>query len=717
MTWPARLIQASAAVIILFEAASLLGESTAPSVLAAHLPLRATCLLMGGMLFVVSLQPWLGRGWQPIAFILTSGIVAFTTLLGIGGERADQFFVDLLVLSIGVTSLLPWSRSWQAAANVLMLTGLAAFAAYSPAHDPLLYTHWVALMAGAGIRQLCAIYGGRYRQEIADDLDKLKRSETELIAAREAALAASHAKSDFLSSMSHEIRTPMNAVLGMADVLAESDLNGEQRRYVDTIINNGNVLLELINSILDLAKVESGRVSLESAPFSPREVVDRVLETLAIRAHEKRLELVAHIEAKVPEFVDGDPFRLRQILTNLVGNAIKFTERGHVLVSLQTDPESLGLLRFEVRDTGVGIAPEKLESLFQPFTQADSSTTRRYGGTGLGLAIVARLVSLMDGEVAVESRPGAGSIFRFSARFATRAHPKHDRASLPDFSHRKILVADSNNAVCEAVGALLADRGAEITVAGSGSAALELIRRMARQSTPFDVIVMANSMPDVDGYQVAKLAGSSKARFLMMLPSGNLKLETQLLEASRIGNYVVKPIKRHELFAAVAAVVGQNAAPTPRQLQRGPQASTLWSQTGLRILFADDSPDNRALIKAYMKSTPHLVDFAEDGYEAISKFKLSRYDLVFMDIQMPVIDGYAAVEEIRRWESQAGWLPTQVVALTASADAEAVRRTQEAGCNLHLSKPLKKITLLETINRYVPQQPAALPEIATHQVA
>jgi len=719
VVWPARLIQASALVIILFEIASALGESTQQSTLAWHLPIRVACLLLGGLLFMISFKPPLGQRWQLLACIITSGVVTLTTILGIAGETADQFFVDLLVLSLGATSLLPWSFGWQAAANGLMMTGLAAFAAFSQAHDPLLYTHWVGLVAGAGIRQLCAIYGGRYRREIAHDVDELKRSETELIEAREAALSASRAKSEFLSSMSHEIRTPMNAVLGMADVLAETDLTGEQSRYVNTIINNGNLLLELINSILDLAKVESGRVSLERVPFSPREVVERVLETLAIRAHEKRLELVAQIDSKVPELVVGDPFRLRQILTNLVGNAIKFTEHGHVLIALQIDPKAAELLRFEVRDTGIGIPADKLDSLFEPFSQADSSTSRRYGGTGLGLAIVARLVALMDGEIAIESKPGAGSVFRFSVGFATPATPLALQDPLPDFSNRKILVTDDNSANCEAIRMMLAERGATVTVATSGATAIELIRGMRRQSKMFDAIVVDACMPDLDGYQVVQQGGAAYSSFVIMLPSGNLKVETQRLEPLGIGSYVVKPVKRHELLAAVAVVVGQRAAAVPMRFEyQNRRHTAALPGEPMRILFADDSPDNRALIKAYMKSTSHLIDFAENGKEAISKFMTNQYDLVFMDIQMPIVDGYTAVQEIRRWENYMRRSPTPVVALTASADMEAVRRTREAGCNLHVSKPLKKATLLDTINRCVAQPAAAVQSSPpSHQVA
>ncbi len=707
----ARLIQASALVIILFELATILGEAAGQPTWTSHLPLRALCTLLGGLLFTISLQSSLGHHWQSLAFVITSAVVALTTILGIGCETADQFFVDLLVLSLGVTSLLPWSVGWQAAANVLMLAALAAFARLSPAHDPMLYTHWVGLVAGAGIRQLCANYGGRYREEIARDIVELKRSETALIAAREAALAASRAKSEFLSSMSHEIRTPMNAVLGMADVLAETAMNGEQRRYLNTIINNGNALLELINGILDLAKVESGRISLESVPFSPREVVERVLETLAIRAHEKRLELVAQIDSTVPEIVLGDSFRLRQILINLIGNAIKFTETGYVLLVVHIDPADADLLRFEVRDTGVGIPADKLDSLFQPFSQTDSSTSRRYGGSGLGLAIVARLVTLMGGTTGVESIPDVGSVFRFSVRFAQSANQVPYDGPLPDLSNRRILVVDDNDPSREAVQMLLSEQGAAVTVANSGTTALELIRRAAREGTPFDAIVVDSAMPALESYQIAQPASHDQARFVMMLPGGNLKAETGRLKRLGIVNYVVKPVKRKELLAAAAAAAGSRAVTSeaPAHPENRRPADALPGEYCLHILFADDSPDNRALIKAYMKNTPHLIDFAENGKEAISKFVADRYDLVFMDIQMPIVDGYTAVEEIRRWENDRRHSPTPIVALTASADSEAISRTKEVGCNLHISKPLKKAALLETIGRYIPQPQACLP--------
>ena len=724
LVWPARLIQASALVIILFELACLLGEAAANRTdFAVSLPVRAACLLFGTLLLAASFQPRLRQRWQVFAFIITSAVVALTTILGIARETADQFFVDLLVLSLGASSPLPWTFAWQAAANGLMLSSLAAFAAFAPGHDPFLYTHWVGLVAGAGVVQVCSNYAGRYRQEIARDITELKRSQLQLIEAREAALAASRAKSEFLSSMSHEIRTPMNAVLGMADVLAETDLNSEQDRYLNTIINNGTALLELINRILDLDKVESGRVSLESVEFSPREIVEQVLETLAVRAHKKRLELVAQIASTVPELVLGDPWRLLQILINLAGNAVKFTERGHVLINLEIESGAVGvLLKFEVRDSGIGIPAEKIDGLFQPFSQADSSTSRRYGGSGLGLAIVARLVALMGGEIAVESLPGAGSVFWFSARFARPDEPASQGAPLLDLSNKRILVVDDSEANCEAMRLLLSERGAAVTVEHSGSRALELIGRMARLSTPFDAILIDNCMLDTEGHQVvhqAIAAGHSRA-FIVMISASDGG-ETNQLEAAGINNHVVKPVKRSELLAAVSGAIAMRTAEPELAVNRPKDASLEHPSSapgdhGLHILFADDLPDNRALIKAYMKNAPHLIDFAENGEEAIGKFAVGRYDLVFMDIEMPIVDGYAAVQEIRRRENRTGRVPTPIVALTASADAEAVRRANEVGCNLHLSKPLKKQALLDTISRYVPERGALVALSDGHEV-
>ena len=313
---------------------------------------------------------------------------------------------------------------------------------------------------------------------IGRDITALKENQRQLVFAREAALAASQAKSEFLSSMSHEIRTPMTAILGMAELLAEGELNAEQRRYIEILCNNGNALLDLINSILDLAKVESGRLTLEHVGFDLGEVVEKAAQTLAFRAHAKRLELIVSIASDVPLAILGDPLRLRQVLINLIGNAIKFTEHGEVVISVERDsaPGEPLRLKFNVRDTGIGIEQDKLPALFDAFAQADSSTARRYGGSGLGLAIVKRLAALMRGEVTIESTPGKGSIFSFTSPFEAQPD-RQATAPWPALENVAVLIVDNNQTGLAVLCRMLGERGAKISGLASYEAGLSAIRQ------------------------------------------------------------------------------------------------------------------------------------------------------------------------------------------------------------------------------------------------
>jgi len=554
---------------------------------------------------------------------------------------------------------------------------------------------------------------------ISRGISDLKMTQRELVGAREAALAASRAKSEFLSSMSHEIRTPMNAILGMADLLAEADLGDEQRRYVNTLIGNGNALLELINGILDLAKVESGRISLEAVEFDPHEVTEKVLETLAIRAHEKGLELMVRFAPGVPDVAIGDPLRLGQILINLVGNAIKFTQKGQVLVSIEPDPNSTtaGGLKFAVTDTGIGIPADKIDLLFHAFTQADSSTSRKYGGSGLGLAIVSRLVALMHGKVEVASEPGSGSSFSFTAQFGTA---NGDRQALSSheqtFAGVGILLVDDNSDNRSILSELLRAQGADVTELASGTEALAELRRAGSQDSPFQIVLLDSTMPVLGGFDTAKqlISGMPEhPQIVMMLGTDDLTSKLGRLRALGVDNYVVKPVRRADLFAAIAragAKVQVELQVPPRGLVASPvlapvPASSPMLDRPLRILIADDSHDNRALIEAYLKKTPYLLIEAEDGQQAIDKFIAGRFDLVLMDIQMPNVDGYEATEKIRGWEREHGRRRTPVVALTASALEDAADRTRAAGCDAHVTKPVKKSTLLNAIRDAVERNP------------
>jgi PAS domain S-box-containing protein len=481
---------------------------------------------------------------------------------------------------------------------------------------------------------------------VTRDISALKATERQLVEAREAALAASRAKSEFLSSMSHEIRTPMNAVLGMAELLSETGLDPEQRKYLNVMINNGNSLLDLINDILDLAKVEAGRIELERTPFDLRELTDRVCETLAVRAHSKRLELVGRIVPGLATGLCGDPLRLRQILINLIGNAIKFTQAGSIVLTVEqergtpadgTPEKGSVLLHFSVADTGIGIAKGQLDKVFANFTQADSSTTRRYGGSGLGLAIVKRLVDLMGGKIWVESEVGKGSTFHFTARFEADAEAvarDNPTAAALDLRGVRTLVVDDTPVNRLILREMLGAKGALVTEAESGEQALAQLTLAAREGHPFELLVLDYRMPGIDGLEVARRIGVHRS-ITLMLTSDDFSITTARLREFGIHAYLVKPIRRQDLYEAIAearaevSIAKSNGAPA-----NGQSAAQAQSQAGrpLKILLAEDSADNRLLIAAYLKNTPHRLETAENGELAVNKFAAGRYDLILMDL-------------------------------------------------------------------------------------
>ncbi|MFZ0887842.1 MAG: response regulator [Candidatus Binataceae bacterium] len=548
---------------------------------------------------------------------------------------------------------------------------------------------------------------------ISSSIARLKRTERELIAAREAALAASRAKSEFLSSMSHEIRTPMNAILGMADLLAESPLTPEQRRYVTSMTNNGNALLDLINGILDLAKVESGRLHLEQADFDLDELVERVGETLSVRAHEKRLELATRILPDVPLRLVGDALRLRQVLINLVGNAIKFTENGEVLLIVDAESAPNGEhtvhLRFSVRDTGIGIPQDKLEAIFQSFTQADSSTTRKYGGSGLGLSIARRLVDLMGGAIRAESTPGRGSTFCFTAGFGLAERPRTGLDEAPEITGMRILVVDDNATNRLILKEILSSRGAEVAECGSGEQALAEVERAYSAATPYRLLLLDCRMPGMNGFElVARLRRRPAGRnpVVMMLTSEDLNPKLVRLKELGINSYLIKPIRRSDLLQAIATALGTaRAVPQIPAQPLTPAANGDAGERPLRILLAEDSPDNRLLIEALLRKPPFHLELADNGAIALSKVMRGRYDLVLMDMQMPVMDGYTAVRKIREWEREQGRAPLPIVALTASVLEQDIRSSLEAGCTMHVSKPVKKSLLINTIRELTSSAP------------
>ncbi|HUX10760.1 MAG TPA: PAS domain S-box protein, partial [Terriglobia bacterium] len=623
---------------------------------------------------------------------------AFTVITGYSSE--DVLKHNPRLLKSGVQSAEFYQNLWRTITSGKFWQGELI----NRRKDGSLYPEWMTISPVVDSAGVIVSYIA-----VKHDDTQRKKAEADLREAKESAEAGSRAKSEFLATMSHEIRTPMNGIIGMTDLALDTELTREQREYLEMVKQSGDALLTLINDILDFSKIEAGKFSLDATEFDLDDCLTNTARTFAPRAHQKGLELFCQIQPGVPKALVGDPSRLRQIVVNLLGNAVKFTERGEVVLRVQAESltASEACLHISVSDTGAGIAAEKQKLIFEAFTQADSSMTRKYGGSGLGLTISAKLVHMMHGQLWVESEPGQGSTFHFTARFGVSAVPARvEPREAVALDGMAVLVVDDNATNRRILEAMLRHWLMEPALAEGGEAALAAMEEHAASAKTFPLVLIDAQMPEMDGFTLAErikqnpqLAGAT----IMMLSSSGQRGDAARCRELGIAAYLIKPIRQSELLRAILEALGKPSG-RREQLPLVTRHSLREKQVGAHILLAEDNAVNRILVMKLLEKRGLQVTVAGNGKEVLAALEKESFDLVLMDVQMPEMDGLEATAVIREKEKvEGGHLP--IIALTAYAMKGDEERCREAGMDDYIAKPIRPQELFKTLHRLLPEVP------------